>query len=252
MRFMLVVLLPLFACLSSCQRAQVSENNGVEPLESPANDAGDVCGNACASGDLSGSGQDPIEYLAVATDTFGGFFEPVEIKVMGHRVAACTGVRGLALYRAEQACCPSLEASFRPEPSLSYPRCQHLAFVSSDRVVLTNRGDEISPTSFLTVLDIASLAEARTVDTHLGDGETSYEGITIGNGTLYAAKHEKGLEVFSIEGDGKLSSERTVVSGLVNAWQPLVDPETALLYVADAQGVWQCSILLTLPAQNML
>lgn len=178
---------------------------------------------------------DPIKFLSVGVDSFGGFFEPVEVKTWGDKVAMCTGVRGLTIYRAEEPCCLSHEISVIPDRSRNYPRCQHLEFVG-DTVYITNHGDEILPDTFVSAVNLSDLDSVETIDTHLSDNPASFEGIAAREGVAYVAQHEAGVAVFRLEGDGALTFIRSVTTDLNNAWQPLLDPAGAFLYVADAGG----------------
>lgn len=178
--------------------------------------------------------RDPMELVSFGSDNFGGFFEPIEIQVLGDTVGVCTGVRGLALYTAADPCCVSLERSLiPPQADARYPRCQHFAF-GVDRVVITSRGDEIQPTPFLSVLDTTDLDAAVPLDARFDD--IPYEGVTIHQDVVYVAQHELGLGVYRMEGDGTLTPITTVTDGVSNAWQPLVDAGGGVLYLADAQG----------------
>ncbi len=222
----------LGALIASCT-SNVS-GNGVDPPQNPPPGAGGVCGDMCGENDPSPA-QDPVEFASVGTDSFGGFFEPVEIEVWGDRVAMCTAVRGLAIYRAEDPCCLSLEGTLRPQLSRQYPRCQHFSF-SGDRVFVSNRGDEISPDPFITSIDVTDLGSAATLDNYTGDGETSFEGIVHHGNVLYVAQHEKGLLVLRVSESGSLEAVNTITRSLENAWQPKLGPAGEYLYVADAQG----------------
>jgi len=177
---------------------------------------------------------DPIQYASHAVDTFGGFFEPVEIQVWGTKVALCTGVRGLVIYEASDPTFVQVENAWRSDASSrAYPRCQHFA-IDGDRAFVTNRGDEIQPEPFISVMDISDPSSARTLDTYYGDGSISFEGIAVRGDVLYAAMHDKGLGVFAIGANGALSLAATITDGVVNAWQPHVNGDT--LYLADAGG----------------
>lgn len=220
--------------VAACARSTGSD--GVPPPTNPPPGSGPVCDQACGEGPKEpGPLGDPIEFLGVGTDNFGGFFEPVEVKVVGDRVAMCTGVRGLAVYRAEDPCCLSLEGTVRPAPSRQYPRCQHIEWIN-DWVYISNHGDEISPESFVTAVDVSSVADATTIGTHLAEDDVSYEGLASYRTTLYAAQHERGLAVFQIQGNGDIELVREIQGGLVNAWEPVVDADRELMVVADAQG----------------
>ena len=183
-----------------------------------------------------GSAGDPIEFASHAIDSFGGFFEPVEVQVWGDRVALCTGVRGLVVYEASSADSVLIEHAWRSDASSNaYPRCQHFA-IAGDRAFVTNRGDEIQPEPFISVLDISDPSRVTTIQTYGRAGSLSFEGIDVHADVLYAAFHEDGLGVFQIAGSGRITLVTTVTDGVVNAWQPHVDAGGGFLYLADAGG----------------
>lgn len=218
------------ALVAACESAS---EPGVPPVGQPPPGAGPGCGGMCAPPPPTGEPGDPIEFLSIGVDNFGGFFEPVEVQTWGDRIAMCTGVRGLAIYRAEAPCCVSLEATIIPDRTRNYPRCQHFTFIG-DRVFITNQGDEILPETFVSAVDVSDPLDARTEGTHVGPAGVSYQGIAGREGVLYVAQHESGLAVFSIADGGAPRLEAELAEGFDNAWQPLLDPGGAFLYVADA------------------
>ncbi|MEM7676437.1 MAG: hypothetical protein AAF449_10585, partial [Myxococcota bacterium] len=73
------------------------------------------CGSACGR-EMPETGDDPIIFAGRALDDFSNFFEPVEVVRWGDRVAVCSGVRGLVVYRAEDPTRMRLLTSLRPDP----------------------------------------------------------------------------------------------------------------------------------------
>ena len=190
-----------------------------------------MCSNACGENQSVALDGDPMRFVTIGEDNFGTFFEPVEVEVWGDQVAVCTGVQGLTVYRAADACCVSLEQSIRFEAAdVRFPRCQHLRRIG-DRVVLTHRGDEIQPEPFLTVLDVQNVSDAKTLST-LVDLTVSFEGITSQDNLLYVALHEEGLAVYRLEDGGELTELSRTAQNISNAWKPLLDPVGAFLYLA--------------------
>lgn len=221
-------------------------SDGVDPPFRPGAGSGDACTSACGENDvgMTDSGVsppmtvdgDPMAFVSIGEDRFGGFFEPVEVQVVGDRIALCTGVRGLVFYRAADPCCVSAEVSIRPAAgNAQYPRCQHFA-IDGDRAFITNRGDELQPTPFIDVVDITDIGSARPLYTLRGGPSTSFEAVAVWGAALYAAQHEEGLGVYEVAGDGRLTLRRLVIDGVVNAWKPVLDPGRGFLYLADAQG----------------
>ena len=204
---------------------------GVPPPTTPP-DATVACGDVCGGPPGRDIDVDPIAFLGRGVDNFNDFFEPVEIVSWKNKIALCSGVRGLAIYRNDDPCCLSLEAAIRPDPTVRYPRCQHLAF-RNDWAIVANRGDELSPRSFVTVINVADPLDARRLGV-LDDGETSFEGLAVDGDIVYVAQHERGLGVVTLSSRGELTRIREVTAGLQNAWKPVVDGDR--LYVADAQG----------------
>ena len=82
----------------------------------------------CDQPPVPADASDPVVFVGQAVDNFDGFFEPVEVVRWKDRLALCTGVRGVAIYRNEDPCCLSLQAAVRPDPDIRFPRCQHLTF----------------------------------------------------------------------------------------------------------------------------
>ena len=226
MRRLLAVILSVLGC----QRTQLADP-GVDPPDRPA-DASMACADVCGDSPGRPAADDPVAFLGRGTDNFRGFFEPVEVVRWKDRIALCTGVRGVAVYRNDDPCCMSLEAAVRPDPRIQFPRCQHLAF-RDDWAIVANRGDELSPESFVTVIDMQEPLLARRLSV-LSDGETSYEGVAVLNDTVYVAQHERGLGVVALSDAGVLTPVTTVSDSLQNAWKPYIDGDR--LYVADAQA----------------
>ncbi|MEO1338167.1 MAG: hypothetical protein AAFV29_21160, partial [Myxococcota bacterium] len=188
------------------------------------------CSEACEP--IVVDARDPITFTGRATDDFFDFFEPVEIVRWGDRTATCSGVQGLAIYRADDPERMRLLTSLRPDPVASFARCQHLTF-RDDWVFVTNRGDELSLRSSIAVIDMAQPLSPRRLDL-FHDETASFEGVAVTGDTVYVAQHERGLRVFDLSSVGALTSVRSVTEGLQNAWKPVVDGDR--LFVADAQG----------------
>ncbi|MCP4871791.1 MAG: hypothetical protein GY898_24050 [Proteobacteria bacterium] len=113
---------------------------------------GSTCGTDPQMASRAAAWTDP----AVVLDRYDGpsFSELGDLEVDGDRVWYCSGVRGLNVWDAsDPADLQFLDAIALSDGSQQYPRCQHLAIAADGRVYASNRGDAISPTSFVAVVD---------------------------------------------------------------------------------------------------
>lgn len=172
---------------------------------------------------------DPMELLDRAPGS--SFVEIQEVRARADGlVFFCSGVQGLNIIDATE---PSqLKALHRlefREGSSSYPRCQHLALIDS-WVYVSNKGDEISPTPFVTAFDLSG-STPREIGSFKQDGRT-FEGLAAAGDYVYVAMHGDGLGVLQRNQDG-LDLVGSV-GGIANAWGVAVVGET--VYVADGSG----------------
>lgn len=176
---------------------------------------------------------DPLVHLGRAEgDTF---IEPLDIAVDGDIVYVCTGTQGLTIWDAADGRTPRLLVeNVGPQGVVHarFPRCQHVALdPANDRLVLTNRGDEVQPTPFLAVYDISDPSGPAEVD-HLTTVD-AVEGAIIRDGTVVAAMHTAGVQVFDL--DTRLARRGGHADEVSDAWQPVwLDANT--LAVAEAQS----------------
>jgi len=192
---------------------------------------GSTCGTDPQMADRASRWTDP----AVVLDRYDGpaFSELGDLEVEGDLVWYCSGVRGLNVWDAGDPANLTFVDSIAPsDGNQQYPRCQHLALSEDDRVYVTNRGDAISPQSFVAVVDRSDPGGLQEVGAWLTDD--SPEGLTVAGDLLLVAAHDAGLLVFD-RGSGGVPVERSRASeGLSNAWQ--VRAVGDLAYVADGTG----------------
>ncbi len=175
-----------------------------------------------------GSYEDPLVFLSRMPGST--FIEIQEVRVRDDgTVGFCTGVRGLQIVDASSGNSMQLRGSVGSSLGNSqFPRCQHLAF-DGELVYVTNKGDEIQPTPFISAVSMSG--QLREVATHTKAGRT-FEGIAASAGIVYAAMHSDGLAILRRAGDQ--FDELGTVGGLTNAWGVAVAGST--VYVADGAG----------------
>lgn len=162
------------------------------------------------------------------------FIETLDIVADGPIVYACTGTQGLTVWDATDGERPRLLAENVGPAGLAhgrFPRCQHVAIdADDDRLVMTNRGDEVQPEPWFAVYDISDPARPNLVDTQAT--EDSVEGAIIRDGTVIVAMHRGGVQVFDL--DTRLERRGGYSDAMSDAWQPvLLDADTVA--VAEAE-----------------
>jgi LVIVD repeat len=162
------------------------------------------------------------------------FVEILEVRARDDGwVLFCSGVRGLNVVDARE---PSLISKqwqlASSEGSFQFPRCQHVAW-AGDAIYMSNRGDEIQPTPFVTAFTSTDLASDQpTEGPSFTQAGLSFEGLAAAGDLLFAAVHEDGVVV--LQNTGASLDLIGTVSGLTNAWGVALQDD--LLYVADGPG----------------
>ena len=196
--------------------------------EGPATQPPDADADADAGPIEPGEYEDPLVLLSRMPGST--FIEIQEVRARADgTVGFCTGVQGLRIIDASSG--NSMQSRGSIGSSLGnprFPRCQHLAF-DGDMVYVTNKGDEIQPTPFISAVSVAG--QLREVATHTKAGRT-FEGIAAAEGIVYAAMHSDGLAILRRSGDR--FDELGTVGGLTNAWG--VAARGTTVYVADGAG----------------
>lgn len=180
----------------------------------------------------TGSFSDPLQHRGRAnTHTF---IETTDIVVDGSILYACTGVRGLSIFDAREAAPELLVEKVAPRGELadaSFPRCQHVGLDSAlSRVVITNRGDEIQPQSWLALFDVSDPSSPRELGTWFPPSG-SIEGVALSGNRLYAAAHSAGVYVLDVADDGSMHQVANVDPPDGDAWQVALQDDRLL--VAD-------------------
>lgn len=158
----------------------------------------------------SGPTTDPLVHLGRAeTSTF---IEITDVVAHGDLAYVCTAVRGLSIFDISSDDAPRrLVERVAPGGGLSnsdFPRCQHVAFDPENaRVVITNRGDEVQPQSWLAIYDVANPSSPTLVATG-GLGAGSIEGVAIEGERIYVATHGRGVAAMRLEGDAIIETTR--------------------------------------------
>ena len=224
-RTALQLLLPAFALAAGC----------ADPVQSPqCHQPAADCPVPVASGVV-----DPLRHIGRASGPT--FIEIVDVVAAGDLVYACTGTKGLTIYDASADDAPPQTRSDRIGPASQgladarFPRCQHVGLDPVlDRVVITNRGDEIQPTPWLWVYDIS---DPKTV-TSVGGWTPgkSVEGAVMHDGRIYVAMHTSGVTIVDDDGTGTLVGVGSYADDESDAWQPVLVGEH-LLVAEGATGL---------------
>ncbi len=153
------------------------------------------------------------------------FAEMVDVELVGN-LAWVAGVGGLVAFNISKPDSPFVKARYEPstENDPFGPRFYHSA-IGAKLAYASGRLYGIS------VINITNLNFFLRVSWHMEEG-VSYEGLYLDANKLYAARHEKGLEIFDLVGDSIFSI--SVYNNLTNAWTVLV--EEGIAYVADGRG----------------
>ena len=178
------------------------------------------------NGEQPGQFQDPfIQRSRLEGSTF---IEVAEIKTREDgTLFFCTGVQGLRIVDAKDP--SNMESIATVSSSLShprFPRCQHVA-LGEETVFVTNKGDEIQPTPFVSM--VTTSGTPREVSVFKKPGY-SFEGIDSEGDYVYVAMHGHGVLVLRSD-NNTLAEVTTFATGLTNAWS--VDVLNDVLYIAD-------------------
>ncbi|MEM6295662.1 MAG: hypothetical protein AAGA54_30595 [Myxococcota bacterium] len=159
------------------------------------------------------------------------FIEILDLQSRGDLVYSCTATQGVTIWDAREDAPPLVVQNVGP-PGLAhpqFPRCQHIALdASTDRAVITNRGDEVQPTPWLYLYDLSDPSQPVALKGWSGDA--SIEGVVLDGNRIYAAAHTSGVLVFEDQGDA-LVQVGAFADDASDAWKPLLVGDT--LYVAE-------------------
>ncbi|MCH8929242.1 MAG: redoxin domain-containing protein [Candidatus Marinimicrobia bacterium] len=157
------------------------------------------------------------------------FSEMVDVELVGNR-AWVAGVGGLTAFNISDPNDPDFPVftggRYAPSPDSDTfgARFYHSA-IGTDLAYASGRLDGIS------VINITNLNFLQRVSLHIEEG-VSYEGLYLDANYLYAARHEKGLEIFDLVSESILSIG--VYENLTNAWTVVV--QAGIAYVTDGRG----------------
>ncbi|MEQ9322867.1 MAG: hypothetical protein RIF41_27125 [Polyangiaceae bacterium] len=191
---------------------------------------------AGGAGGTGGFGGVPVSdyqdnFVPLARMDGSTFVEVLEVKARQDGwVFFCSGVRGLTVVDARDPAAPAEQwLTSSSLGSGQYPRCQHLA-MSGGHLYMSNRGDEIQPTPFVTAFTMGDLdANAPVQGPSFTQDGLSFEGLAADGDLLYVAAHEDGVLV--LQNTGAALVELATLGGLGNAWG--LDVVEGRLYVAD-------------------
>jgi len=156
----------------------------------------------------------------------GWFAEMLDVELVG-QIAWVAGVGGLSAFDISNPEDPNLPFSgrrFNPSINPYGERFYHSA-IGENFAYASGRFDGIS------IINKTNINLLKRESVHKEEG-VSYEGLYLEANQLYAARHEKGLEIFDIVGNAIVS--KGVYENLTNAWTVIV--EAGIAYVADGSG----------------
>ncbi len=178
---------------------------------------------------------DPLVHLGRGDSNT--FFEITDIVADGDTVYVCSGVRGLSIFDASSDAPSRYIEKVAPGGGLadpSFPRCQHVGLDrDAGRLAITNRGDEVQPTSWLAMFDVGNPSQPRELAAWVPD-QGSIEGVALRGDRLYAAAHTRGIFVLEVDADGGLTELANVAPSGTDAWKPVL--RDGLLFVADGEA----------------
>jgi len=150
------------------------------------------------------------------------FVEILDVVGTSKMAYVCTGTQGLSIWNLSPASRPALLVENVGPDGLShpkFPRCQHVALdASTQRVAITNRGDEVQPVPFLQIYDVTQARQPKPVAGW--SGHESIEGVALHGDRVIAAAHRDGLLLLERKKDrlvevGRFRDESS------NAWMPV-------------------------------
>jgi hypothetical protein len=160
----------------------------------------------------------------------GGALSPAEVvgvAVGESRIHACAATLGLVTAnrsdRTVTSVLPQLGAG---------AHCQHVV-IDGDRAVVSHRGNQPSPSPFVSVIDVSNPSAPTIVASEIFE-EGSPEGIAvIAPGTYAVASHDAGVRILRL--DGGALEPLGALGGFENAWALAIDQHR--LYVGDGADV---------------
>ena len=160
------------------------------------------------------------------------FIEILDLITRDGLVYSCTATQGITIWDATGDGEPTAIIQNVGPFGLShnqFPRCQHIALdAGSMRAVITNRGDEIQPTPWLALYDLADPSSPGP-PVSLWSGEASIEGVVLDGNRIYAAAHTDGILVFEDQGGEDLVQIGSFADADSDAWQPALVGDTLLV-----------------------
>ena len=158
------------------------------------------------------------------------FVEILDVEATEQVVYLCTATQGLLVVSRTEPDLPIVGAGV-PAQGVGR-RCQHVA-LDGDIAVVTNRGDEYSPTPHVTLFDVSDGWFPAEIGSVASSGE-SFEGVEVLAPGVYAVGlHGEGVAV--LERSGSTLTEIARVTDIHNAWD--LELAGSVLYVAEDSGV---------------
>jgi hypothetical protein len=202
-----------------------------DPADASGVGAGGGQGGQGGQGGVAVPGNYQDNFVQLSRGPGSTFVEITEVRAApNNQLLYCSGVQGLTALDVSDPANPTRIYQLGSSAgSGQYPRCQHLALADA-ALYITNRGDEIQPTPFVTAFDVATTPPSEQ-GTYTETG-VSFEGIAAEGNLLFAAAHQSGLRI--LDNNGTTLALRSSLGGFTNAWA--VDEHLGMLYVADGEG----------------
>jgi hypothetical protein len=197
----------------------VGELEGLEALACAGGTVGCAADGPFIEGTCCSVG-DNLEHLATATAA-----EAVDVEFDGDHVFACGGF-GVRISDVSEPASPDFLGS-------ASSRCQRIGIgprTGSTQIFwLAHHGDSWVPEPSLQTWRLDQFDDLHHVDT-LSEPGVRYEGLLFHDGVLYAAAHDGGLRIYSIDDEGQPTLQH-VVGGFDNAQK--IAAVGATLYITD-------------------
>ena len=153
------------------------------------------------------------------------FAEMVDVELLGD-VAWVAGIGGLVAIDVSDPTNPTMIDRYNPSGSPIGERYYRSA-INGNIAYASGRLDGIS-----VIANIANpLKETQRRSVYKEEG-VNYEGLYLDSGFLYACRHEKGFQIFELDGD--FIRSQGIYENLVNAWTVVV--QAGIAYIADGAG----------------
>ncbi len=194
----------------------------------------------CANFDPDEPGVDGFVHLAEFSadgPAPGLGMEVVAVALSSTLAVSCSGLDGLSVWDATHPSEPvALIRGIAPmyAPSAGIPRCSNLALgPGATRVVISHRGDEVTPTSFVAAYDLSEPSAPVQLDSW--STSASMEGVAFDGQDVFVAAHGDGLAQFRL--GETLEAVTSVTPPGADAWEPAIVSSGVVAVAEGAVGL---------------